>query len=301
MKAANEIIALCLMMAVGVYGRKKNYIDDRVENGLNSILVNLIVPLAIINSFKMEYNPEIIDNCKKLIIASLIIHGGGLILSKFIFYKADKKRQPVLRFMITFSNCAFMGFPVLASVYGDIGIFYASIFNTVFHVLVWTFGVGLFSGDMPMKEAVKNIVKNKAIWGVIIGGIIFLGQIQMPQAINSVVENLAALNTPLAMMVIGSMLCESNIKDLLNDSTLYIVSLLRLVIIPLVIFGVLSMFNLDKIVIAVPTLIMAMPGAAVCPIIANDHNGDGMLASKCVFITNILCVITIPLFIGLVA
>ena len=71
MKAANEIIALCLMMAVGVYGRKKNYIDERVESGLNSILVNLIVPLAIINSFKMEYNPEIIDNCKKLIIASV--------------------------------------------------------------------------------------------------------------------------------------------------------------------------------------------------------------------------------------
>lgn len=301
MNAANEVIALCLMMAVGIYGRKKNFIDDRVENGLNSILVNMILPMSIINSFYMEYDSTIIENCKKLIIFSLIIHTAGLVLSKFVFYKAGKKKQPVLRFMITFSNCAFMGFPILGSVYGDMGIFYASIFNTVFHIFVWTFGVALFNTDMSLKESIRNIVRNKAIWSVIIGGVIFLGQIQLPQAINSVVKNLAAVTTPLSMIIIGSMLCASNVKELLNDYTLYLVSLLRLVVIPLIIFAVLSFFNVDKILIAVPTLIMAMPGAAICPVIANDNDGDGILASKCVFMTNILSVITIPAFMALVA
>lgn len=301
MKAANEVIALCLMMAVGIYGRKKNFIDDRVENGLNSILVNMILPMSIINSFYMEYDSTIIENCKKLIIFSLIIHTAGLVLSKFVFYKAGKKKQPVLRFMITFSNCAFMGFPILGSVYGDMGIFYASIFNTVFHIFVWTFGVALFNTDMPLKESIRNIVRNKAIWSVIIGGVIFLGQIQLPQAINSVVKNLAAVTTPLSMIIIGSMLCTSNVKELLNDYSLYLVSLLRLVVIPLIIFAVLSFFNVDKILIAVPTLIMAMPGAAICPVIANANDGDGILASKCVFMTNILSVITIPAFMALVA
>lgn len=301
MKAANEVIALCLMMAIGIYGRKKNFIDDRVEDGLNSILVNMILPMSIINSFYMKYDSTIIENCKKLIIFSLIIHTAGLVLSKFVFYKAGKKKQPVLRFMITFSNCAFMGFPILGSVYGDMGIFYASIYNTVFHIFVWTFGVALFNTDMPLKESIRNIVRNKAIWSVIIGGVIFLGQIQLPQAINSVVKNLAAVTTPLSMIIIGSMLCTSNVKELLNDYSLYVVSLLRLVVIPLIIFAVLSFFNVDKILIAVPTLIMAMPGAAICPVIANANDGDGILASKCVFMTNILSVITIPAFMALVA
>lgn len=301
MKAANEVIALCLMMAVGIYGRKKNFIDDRVEKGLNSILVNMILPMSIINSFYMEYDSNIIENCKKLILFSLVIHTAILILSKFVFFKADKKRQPVLRFMITFSNCAFMGFPILGSIYGDIGIFYASIFNIVFHIYIWTFGVALFNTDMPLKESVSNILKNKAIWSVVIGAIIFLGQVQLPQAIGSVVKNLAAVTTPLSMIIIGSMLCATNVKEILKDSSLYVISILRLVVIPLIIFVILSFFDLDKMIIAVPTLIMAMPGAAICPVIANDNDGDGMLASKCIFMTNIISVITIPIFMTLVA
>lgn len=301
MKAANEVIALCLMMLVGIYGRKKEFIDDRVEKGLNSILVNMVLPMSIINSFCMEYDQNIIENCKKLILFSLIIHTAGLVISKIIFCKADKKKEPVLRFMVTFSNCAFMGFPILGSVYGDMGIFYASIFNIVFHIFVWTFGVSMFNSDLPLKESMKNIIKNKAIWSVIIGGIIFLGQIQLPQSINSVVKNLAAVTTPLSMIIIGSMLCSSNIKEILKDYSLYFVALLRLVVIPLTIFIVMSFFNIDKILIAVPTLIMAMPGASICAVIANDNDGDGMLASKCIFITNVLSVITIPLFMGLVA
>ena len=301
MKAANEVIALCLMMAAGIYGRKKNYIDDRVENGLNSILVNIVLPMSIINSFNMEYNPAIVDNCKILILLSLILHVGIFIISKFIFFKADKKKKPVLRFMITFSNCAFMGYPILGSIYGDMGIFYASIFNIVFYIFVWTFGVALFNTDMPLKESIGNIVKNKSIWAVVIGGIIFLGQIQIPTALNSGIKNLGAVTTPLSMIIIGSMLCKSNIKEILKDSSLYFVSLLRLIIIPLIIFIVLKPFNLDKMIVAVPTLIMAMPGAAICPVIANDNHGDGVLASKCVFMTNILSVITIPIFMNLVA
>ena len=301
MKAANEVIALCLMMAAGIYGRKKNYIDDRVENGLNSILVNIVLPMSIINSFNMEYNPAIVDNCKILILLSLILHVGIFIISKFIFFKADKKKKPVLRFMITFSNCAFMGYPILGSIYGDMGIFYASIFNIVFYIFVWTFGVALFNTDMPLKESIGNIVKNKSIWAVVIGGIIFLGQIQIPTALNSGIKNLGAVTTPLSMIIIGSMLCKSNIKEILKDSSLYFVSLLRLIIIPLIISIVLKPFNLDKMIVAVPTLIMAMPGAAICPVIANDNHGDGVLASKCVFMTNILSVITIPIFMNLVA
>ena len=154
---------------------------------------------------------------------------------------------------------------------------------------------------MPIKESIGNIVKNKSIWAVVIGCIIFLGQIQIPTALNSGIKNLGGVTTPLSMIIIGSMLCKSNIKEILKDSSLYFVSLLRLIIIPLIIFIVLKPFNLDKMIVAVPTLIMAMPGAAICPVIANDNHGDGVLASKCVFMTNILSVITIPIFMNLVA
>ncbi len=300
MNAMNQVLALCLMMAVGVYARKRKFIDDRVEKGLNSILVNITLPMSIISSFYMEYDTSIIENCKKLILYSFVIHTVILILSKMLFHKSNKKRQPVLRFMTTFSNCSFMGFPILGSVYGEIGIFYASIFNIVFHIYVWTFGVMMFNTEAPMKESINHIIKNITIWAVVIGGIIFLGQIPLPETLTVVMTNLAALTTPLSMIIIGSMLCGTNIRELFKDFSLYTISALRLIVVPLAIFVIMSAMNIDKILVAVPTLIMAMPCAAIGTIIATDNDGDGKFASECIFITTVLSVITIPIFINLV-
>lgn len=300
MKASNEIIALCFMMAVGVYARKKNFIDDRVEKGLNSLLVNITLPMSIINSFYMTYDKNIVDNCKKLILYSFIIHVLAFIISKLVFFNTEKKRRSVLVFMTTFSNCAFMGYPVLGSIYGEIGIFYASIFNIFFYIFVWTFGYGLFSTGLTIKESIKNIMKNAALWAVAIGGIIFMTQVTIPDFLLLGIRNVAAITTPLSMIIIGSMLCSSSIKEVLSDWSLYLVSFIRLILVPIMVFLPMKYLGIDSMLIAVPTLIMAMPGAAICPVMAIDNDGDGKYASQCVFITTVLSIVTIPLFVALV-
>lgn len=300
MKAANEIIALCFMMAIGVYARKKNFIDDRVEKGLNSILVNITLPLSIINSFYMTYDKSIVDNCKKLIFYSFIIHVLAFVISKLVFCKTDKKRRPIYVFMSTFSNCAFMGYPVLGSIYGEIGIFYASIYNIFFYIFVWTFGYGLFSKDITLKESIKNVMKNLALWAVAVGGVIFITQVTIPDFLLSGIRNVAGITTPLSMIIIGSMLCSSNVLEVIKDKSLYLISFIRLILVPLLVFIPMKYMGIDPMLIAIPTLIMAMPGAAICPVMAIDNDGDGKYASQCVFITTVLSIITIPLFVALV-
>lgn len=300
MRAANEIIALCFMMAIGVYARKKNFIDDRVEKGLNSILVNIALPLSIINSFYMTYDKTIVDNCKILIVYSIIIHVMAFIISKLVFSKTEKKRGQVLVFMSTFSNCAFMGYPVLASIYGEIGIFYASIFNIFFYIFVWTFGYGVFSAGLTVKESVKNIVRNAALWAVLVGGIIFATQITIPDFLMLGIKSMAALTTPISMIIIGSMLCSSNFMEVIKDKSLYLISFIRLILVPIVVYLPMKYMGMDPMIIAIPTLIMAMPGAAIGPVMAIDNDGDGKYASQCVFITTVLSILTIPLFVALV-
>jgi len=300
MDAVNQVLVLSIMMVIGIYARKKGFIDDRVEKGLSAILINITLPLMIINSFCLEFDRAIMGNAIKIFFYSVVIHLVLLILSRYIYIKASDRKKPLLIFTTSFSNCGFMGYPVLNSIFGEIGVFYASIFTMVFTALVWTIGVSLFTGKISMKEASKSILKNPSIWAVIIGIIIFVGQIKLPFAINSTVKSVGNMTTPISMIIIGSMLCGSNIKEMIGDFSLYYLSIVRLILVPIATYFTMNMFNIDSMLVAICTLLMAMPGAVVGPVIALSTGGDGKYGSQCVFITTLLSVITIPLFIYLV-
>lgn len=300
MDAINQVLILSLMMLIGIYARKKSYIDDRVEKGLSTLVLNITLPLLIINSFMLDFDKALIGNAIKILLYSTIIHILLFVLTKYIYYKADDRKQPILRFTTSFSNCAFMGYPILSSVFGDIGVFYGSIFTMMFTVFVWTLGVSLFTGKISIKEAFKSIMKNPSIWAVIIGGLIFITQIKLPYAVDLTIKNLGGLTTPLAMMIIGSMLYGSNVKEMLGDFSLYYVSLMTLIITPLILFFVMKLFNLDPMLTAICTLLVAMPGAVVGPVIAAESGGDGKYGSQCIFITTLLSIITIPMIIFIV-
>ena len=221
MDAVNQVLILSLMMVIGIYARKKGFIDDKVENGLSAILINITLPLMIINSFCLEFDKTIIGNAIKIFLYSFVIHVVLLIVSKYLYSRMDERKKPLLIFVTAFSNCAFMGYPVLSSIFGEIGVFYASIFTMVFTALVWTLGVALFTGKISIKEASKSIMSNPSIWAVIIGIIIFIGQIKLPYALSQTIKSVGGMTTPISMIIIGSIHYGSNIKNILGDFSLY--------------------------------------------------------------------------------
>lgn len=301
MKAVNQVLILFLMMMAGVYARKKKYMDDRVEKGISDIMVNITMPCMIVNSFILKYDSGIIGNALRIMIYSLIIHIVLLITGRIIFMKIESSKRKLLIFSMTFSNCAFMGFPILDSIYGEIGVFYGSIFLMVFTAFVWTLGVSLFTGDISLKSAIKDIMKNPSMIAVFIGLVLFLGQLTLPYALGQTIKTIGGLTTPLSMIFIGSMLATSDFKSMLKDKTLYFLSLMRLIAVPLAVFLIMEFFKAEPILTAVCTIIVAMPSAAIAPVIAMENKGNSKYGSQCVFITTIMSVITIPVFIALVA
>lgn len=300
MNAINQVLILSLMMLIGIYARKKNYIDDRVEKGISTLMVNITLPLMIVNSFILKFDKEIIGNVSKVFFYSLIIHTVLLLLSKLIYKKIESRKKVLLIFATAFSNCGFMGFPILNNIYGEIGVFYGSIFLMVFTAFVWTLGVALFTGDISFKSAVKDIIKNPSMIAVFVGAIIFVGQVKLPYPLAETIKTIGGLTTPLSMIIIGSMLATSDVKAMMGDYTLYILSIIRLIVVPIVTFAIMKFFNVDIMLRAVCTILVAMPAGAIAPVIAIDNNGDGVYGSQCVFITTVLSVITIPFFINLV-
>lgn len=294
----NQIIVLFMIMVVGFFARKKGMINNEVNKGLSQLLLNITLPFMIIASFNIEFTSEILVNGVKLLIYSIIIYIIAIPVSKLLYYRLPQNKSRVLRFITIFSNCGFMGYPVIESIYGKTGVLYTAIFNIPFNILMWIMGILIFTGSMDLKT-IKKILINPGIISTIIGIIIFIFEIKIPLPIYNTLNIVGQMTTPISMLVVGAMLADVKVKDVLSDISIYYGSFVRLIAIPLIIMLILKAFGVKDMFLGIPVLIMAMPGAANTAIMAEIYGGDASYASKCVFISTMLSAITIPLLIAI--
>jgi len=292
----NQVIVLFIIMAVGFYAKKKKFLNNVVDKGLSELLLNITLPFMIITSFNIKYEAAMVSNAQKILIYSFLIHISLIFISKLLFFKSPESKQHVFRFITIFSNVGFMGYPVLESIYGGIGVFYAAIFNIAFNILVWTVGVMLFTGEKDFKS-MRKALANPALIAVIIGVILFAFSIKLPISIETSIKLVGATTTPISMIIVGSMLAEMKFKDAFSDLSVYYAAIVRLCIVPMIVYVVLKLLKVDEMLLTICVILQAMPAAVMAPIIAEKYGGDSLLASQCVFITTIVSGFTIPIII----
>ena len=292
----NQVIVLFIIMAVGFYAKKKKFLNSVADKGLSELLLNITLPFMIITSFNIKYETEMASNAQKILLYSFLIHISLVFISKAIFYKFPTNKQQVFRFITIFSNVGFMGYPVLESIYGGIGVFYAAIFNIPFNILVWTVGVMLFTGEKDFKS-MRKALANPALIAVVIGIVLFVFSIKLPISIESSLKIVGSTTTPISMIIVGSMLAEMKFKDAFSNLSVYYAAIVRLLIVPMIIYVTLKILRVDELLINICVILQAMPAAVMAAIIAEKYGGDSLLASQCVFITTIVSGITIPIII----
>ena len=292
----NQVIVLFIIMAIGFYAKKKKFLNNVVDKGLSELLLNITLPFMIVTSFNIKYEVDMVSNAQKILIYSFLIHISLIFISKMFFFKLPKNKQQVFRFITIFSNVGFIGYPVLESIYGGTGVFYAAIFNIAFNILVWTVGVMLFTGEKDFKSMRKSLA-NPALIAVIIGLIIFSFSIRLPLSIETSLKLVGSTTTPISMIIVGSMLAEMKFKDAFSDFSVYYAAVVRLFIVPIIVYIVLKLLKVDEFLLTICVILQAMPAAVMAPIIAEKYGGDSLLASQCVFITTIVSGITIPIII----
>ncbi|MBW9155990.1 AEC family transporter [Clostridium sp. FP2] len=292
----NQVMVLFIVMMVGFYAKKKNFFNIIVDKGLSELLLNITLPFMIVTSFNIKYEATMVSNAQKILIYSFLIHIGLIFISKILFFKFPSNKQQVFRFVTIFCNVGFMGYPVLESIYGGVGVFYAAIFNIPFNLLVWTVGVMLYTGEKDFKS-MRKAIANPAIIAVFIGIILFVFSIRLPLPIENSLKLVGSTTTPISMIIVGSMLAEMKFKNIFSDISIYYATVVRLLIVPMLIYVVLKFLKVDELLLNICVILQAMPAAVITAIIAEKHGGDSLLASQCVFITTMVSVITIPIVI----
>lgn len=194
---------------------------------------------------------------------------------------------------IIYSNCTFIGIPLINGILGLEGVFYMTAYTTVFNILFWTHGVWVMSGDGKMKGIWKNLL-TPAILAVAIGLCFFIFQIHLPSIVSEPVQMIASMNTPLAMIIAGANLAQGNILGSFKNIRLYFVSFLKRIIMPLVGVVVLKMMKLDFNISFTVFIAMACPAGATTIMFAERYKKDTYYAAEIFMFTTILSAITIP-------
>ncbi|NLY43643.1 MAG: AEC family transporter [Clostridiaceae bacterium] len=292
---SNQVLILFFIMIIGFYAKKKDIINNSTSKKLSELLLKITNPLLVISSFQISFTEEIMHNVTTLFIFSIAAHVFSILLGQILFFKYRGSTKKIMKFSAIYSNCGFMGIPVLESLYGKAGVLFASVYIAVFNIFVWTNGVMIFSDKKKMdKDTFKKALLNPGIISVIIGLFLFIFSIELPNTIASTIELVGSMTTPLSMLIIGSNFADCKLKELFYGFELYYITAVRLVLIPVLTYLVLKCIGLSGTILTVCILMVAMPVAATTTIFAEMYDEDSLFASRVIGFSTLASIITIP-------
>ena len=249
----------------------------------------------IVNSYITEFDPKVFHGIVLAFIHSFILIMIGFVIARIAGRKMAAANRPILEFAMMFSNAGYMGFPLIQALFGNEGLLYASSYNTVFNILLWTYGYASISGQLEPKQVIKTILRTPAILAVFLGLGIYLLQIPVPELIHQPLSQIGALNTPISMIITGIILAGSSLGKVIRDRTVCAVIGLRLLVIPavcLLIYGLLHIsFGMASDVVL---LLEACPCAAITSVFAVQFHYDEEKAAGVVILSTLLSILTLP-------
>ena len=155
---AQQVAVLFLLIGAGALGVKMGWLKAEGRQMLSSLLVNLVVPAMIVNSYRMEFSMEILRNLLAAFGLSVLAILMGTVLTLLLTARQKDSRAPIFRFACVFSNAAYMGFPLISALFGAEGLLYASAYVTVFNILLWTMGYGMVSGSNSPRAIARSLL-----------------------------------------------------------------------------------------------------------------------------------------------
>lgn len=297
----NQVLVLFILILVGYIVTKKGMLSPHGTRDLSILVLYVTLPAMIIRSMQFDFSPELLLSSGKMAMIAGFVYAFAIFLSYALTHILGfkGKQRDVLQAAMIFPNVGFMGYPVVNAIYGAEGVFFASLFNIPFDIVMWTVGIHLMRRHGDSKETTyKNplfIFLNPGTIAVTIGFILFAFSIKLPGPIDSTLAYLASATTPVAMITVGSILSRTEVYSIFKNSSLLITAFIKMILIPAVLYFALRLFNMQGYFLAIPVLITAMPVAANVAIFAVKYENDSNTASQAVFLTTLMSVLTIPI------
>ncbi|WP_148409806.1 AEC family transporter [Murimonas intestini] len=289
-----QTAVMFLMMAAGYLLFRSKKITVEGSRSIASTLLYLVIPSVIINTFLAEKSAEKLQALLLSAAVSILVLMLAVIAARLVF-----PDSPIDDFAAAFSNAGFIGIPLVQSVLGNDAVFYISAFIVFINLFQWIYGAPMMRNE-KIEFIPRKLLINPVVIGMAIGLFLFFTQIPVPGIIRTCLSSIQNLNAPLAMLVLGVYLAQTDISSMFRTPALYKMAAVRLLLIPALTMAVLSILPSELNSLRIAILISASaPAGANAAVYAQVYGGNYSYAVKCVTLTTILSIITLPVIIGI--
>ena len=296
-------VSLLLMMGIGYTLRKTNIITSEAIPVLSGIMVNACMPCLLFMALQsQQYSSDAMKLIGSGALIYLLIIGLGFLVG-LLLVLALKKLVPrhhrgIWIFAMMFPNVGYMGIPLIESIYGGgPAMFYMAIVNSLFNLAVFAIGTIIIRMGLEGSGRIeyRKILFNIPVIASLLGILFFVLGLHIPEIIGQALTRMGGMTTPIAMLIIGAVLSQNRIRDIFKGLSVYILCLMRLLVMPALVFLLLRPFVSISLVMDIQLILAATPVGVMTAVFAVQYKADVNLTSRFVFITTVLSIFTIPL------
>lgn len=293
--AFNQITIMFILILIGILSYKIKLIDQEGNKRLSDIVLMLVNPLVIFLSYQREFDKTLLSGLLISLVLGVATHLVAILLGYVALKKKGHEADIALeRFGIVYSNCGFIGIPLVNGVIGSEGVFYLTAYLTIFNLAVWTHGMLTVSGKSDRKTLLKALL-SPSIIATFIGFLFFLFRIMLPNLVYEAFSYIGNMNTPLPMLVAGITIAQTDMKKILTKFRIYYITILKLLVIPFGMFFIFNLFPIPDIVLLTSILAVSCPTAVTVSLFAIRYDKNYQYASEIFAVTTICSIVTIPL------
>ncbi len=291
------VACLFLLLSVGYLARRVGIIDDALSKGLSRLIIRIGQPALIINSLlRQPYSAEGSADAFRILGLGFLLH---FFMAVYAYLACrpirDLDERKLSEFSLIFTNCGFIGFPILESVLGDTGLFWGAFYIISFHILIWTWGILILSrGRADIRPKLKSIFLNFGTVPCAVGLGFYFSRLPIPDFLSDFTGYTASICTPISMFITGALLATLPFKSLFCSGRLYLHSLHKLILIPLAVCAVMHLLGCPAPYIRFAVIMAAMPSGAVITMFGETYAIKPAYAALTVGLTSLLSVVSIP-------
>lgn len=294
-----QIAELFIMILLGFILVKSSLLTKQDSKVLSTVALYIINPCVIINAFQVQYSQDVKNGIILSFLAAIIVHiiyiVGARMLGKVYTLNGVEKAT------IIYTNAGNLIIPLVQALLGKEWVVYTTGYILVSTIFIWTHGRMLICEETGFN--VKELLKNVNVVASIIGILMFALKIQLPSLITETMDSMSATIAPISMIVAGMLIAGMDVKDCLKNKRLYSITFLKMIVFPLLAVCLLKFSSLSSMakngdmILLISLLASVAPTAASVTQIAQIYDADSEYASAYYFITTLLCILTMPIFV----
>lgn len=294
-----QIAELFIMILLGYILVKSNLLTKQDSKVLSTVALYIVTPCVIIHAFQVQHSQDVKNGLILSFLAAIIIHiiyiVGVRIVGKAYTLNGVEKAT------IIYTNAGNLIIPLVQALLGKEWVVYTTGYILVTTIFIWTHGRMLICEEKGFN--VKELLKNVNVVACIMGILMFALKIQFPSLITETMDSISATIAPISMIVAGMLIAGMDVKDCLKNKRLYIITFLKMIVFPLFAVSLLKFTNLSSMVkngdmiLLINLLALIAPTAASVTQLAQIYDADSEYASAYYFITTLLCILTMPVFV----